>query len=120
MQKEKLTPEALAYAVRFLSLVSLFLPVVGIKVVADGMIRGCGGNFGFAVSTFSDLILRVAFVYILIGVGMGFDGVCRAWEIGWAVGTLIAVAFCIVTFKKLSAPAAEHSGSQTSSPDITV
>lgn len=104
IQKEKLTPEALAYAVRFLSVVSAFLIVVGIKIVADGMVRGCGGNLGFAVSTFSDLILRVALVYALIAAGMGFDGVCWAWAIGWGIGTLIAVAFCIAMFKKLSSP----------------
>ena len=104
VQKEKLTPDALAYAVKFLSLVSLFLPIVGIKIVADGMVRGCGGNLGFAVSTFSDLILRVALVYALIAAGMGFDGVCWAWAIGWAIGTIIAVAFCIATFKKLDRP----------------
>lgn len=108
IQKDKLTPEALGYATRFLSLVSLFIPVVGIKIVADGMVRGCGGNLGFAVSTFSDLILRVALVYILIGAGWGFDGVCWAWAIGWAIGTLIAVAFCIATFKKLSPHAKRH------------
>ena len=104
IQKEKLTPEALAYAVRFLSVVSAFLIVVGIKIVADGMVRGCGGSLGFAVSTFSDLILRVALVYALIAAGMGFDGVCWAWAIGWGIGTLIAVAFCIAMFKKLSSP----------------
>ncbi|MBD5131549.1 MAG: MATE family efflux transporter [Clostridiales bacterium] len=101
VQKDKLTLDALNYAVRFLSIVSLFLPVVGIKVVADGLVRGCGGNLGFAVSTFSDLILRVALVYILIGVGMGFDGVCWAWVIGWAIGTLIAVVFCAFSFRKI-------------------
>mgnify|MGYP005774414903 FL=1 len=38
---------------------------VNVKVVADGTVRGCNGNVGFMVSTFTDLILRVAFVFIL-------------------------------------------------------
>ncbi|MDE6029372.1 MAG: MATE family efflux transporter [Clostridiales bacterium] len=109
VQKEKLTPAALGYAVRFLFLVSLFLPIVGVKIVADGMVRGCGGNLGFAVSTFSDLILRVAFVYILIDVGLGFDGVCWAWAIGWAIGMLIAVAFCAFGMKKMKKSTAAQS-----------
>ncbi len=101
VQKEKLTQDALNYSVRFLSIVSLFLPVVCVKIAADGMVRGCGGNLGFAISTFSDLILRVALVYIFVGSGWGFDGVCWAWAIGWIIGTAIALLFCFFKMRKL-------------------
>lgn len=93
IQKEKLTEAAMAHSVRFLTIVGGFLPLVCVKIVADGAVRGCGGNLGFAISTFSDLILRVALVYILIDAGWGFSGVCWAWVIGWAVGTVIALGF---------------------------
>ena len=46
-------------------IVSCFLPVVCVKIVSDGTVRGTGNNIGFTVNTFSDLILRVALVYIL-------------------------------------------------------
>lgn len=101
VQKEKLTPIAMDYSVMYLRIVSSFIPVVGIKIVADAMVRGCGGNLGFTVSTFSDLILRVAFVYILVGAGWGFAGVCWAWTFGWALGTAIALAFCCLQMRKL-------------------
>ncbi len=93
IQKEKLTEAAMAHSVQFLTIVGSFLPLVCVKIVADGAVRGCGGNLGFAVSTFSDLILRVALVYVLIDAGWGFSGVCWAWVIGWAVGTAIALSF---------------------------
>ena len=101
VQKDKLTPEALGYSVQFLSTVSFFIPVVGVKIVADGFVRGCGGNLGFAVSTFADLILRVAFVYILVAAGWGFAGVCWAWAIGWGIGTAIALAFCFAHMHRI-------------------
>lgn len=101
VQKEKLTPIAMDYSVMYLRIVSSFLPVVGIKIVADATVRGCGGNLGFTVSTFSDLILRVAFVYILVGAGWGFAGVCWAWTFGWALGMAIALAFCYLQMRKL-------------------
>lgn len=97
IQKEKLTETAMAHSVQFLTIVGAFLPMVCLKIVSDGAVRGGGGNFGFAVSTFSDLILRVALVYILIDAGWGFAGVCWAWVIGWAVGTAVGLAFWLST-----------------------
>ncbi len=101
VQKDKLTPVALEYSAMFLRIVCCFLPVVGIKITADGMVRGCGGNLGFTISTFSDLVLRVALVFTLVGVGWGFAGVCWAWTIGWSLGTVIAVVFCYFQMAKL-------------------
>ena len=89
---DKLTADAMAYSCNFIVIVSSFLPVVCVKIVCDGVVRGCGGNLGFTISTFSDLILRVAFVYILVPL-MGFPGVSWAWAIGWALGALVAVGF---------------------------
>ena len=89
---DKLTADALAYSCNFIVIVTSFLPVVCVKIVCDGVVRGCGGNLGFTISTFTDLILRVAFVYILVPF-MGFSGVSWAWAIGWALGALVAVSF---------------------------
>lgn len=93
VQKEKLTPVAIDYSRQFLTIVSGFLPVVAVKIVSDGAVRGCGGNVGFTVSTFTDLILRVVLVYILTSVGWGFSGVCWAWIIGWSVSTVLSIIF---------------------------
>lgn len=90
---DKPTEEAVASSITFLRIVAAFLPTVCMKIVSDGAVRGCGGNLGFTISTFTDLILRVAFVYILVGAGLGFSGVCWAWAIGWVVSMFIAIGF---------------------------
>ncbi|MGN0814384.1 MAG: MATE family efflux transporter [Candidatus Coproplasma sp.] len=92
VEQEKLTVEALECSKQFLVIVSSFLPVVCVKIVSDGVVRGCGGNLGFMISTFVDLILRVVLVYVLVD-PMGFSGVCWAWAIGWSVSMFIAVGF---------------------------
>lgn len=102
IQKDKLTPDAMKYSVQFLTIVSCFLPVVCIKIVSDGAVRGGGGNLGFTISTFADLILRVIFVYVLTDIGWGFSGVCWAWAIGWSISAFIAVAFLLLRLRALN------------------
>ena len=80
-------------SVQFLTIVSCFLPVVCLKIVSDGVLRGCGRNIGFTVSTCIDLALRVAFVYILTACGLGFYGVCYSWAIGWTVSMAVSIVF---------------------------
>ena len=100
IQKEKLTDDALKYSVQFLRIVSCFLPVVCVKIVSDGSVRGSGGNLGFTISTFTDLLLRVIFVYVLTDIGWGFSGVCWAWAFGWSISMFIALAFWLIRIKK--------------------
>ncbi|MDE6867807.1 MAG: MATE family efflux transporter [Clostridia bacterium] len=100
IQKDKLTPDALDYSMQFLVIVSCFLPVVCVKIVADGAVRGCGGNLGFTISTFTDLLLRVILVYVLVGTGWGFKGVCWAWAIGWSISMVIALVFWYLHVRK--------------------
>lgn len=100
IQKEKLTPDALRFSAQFLVIVSCFLPVVCVKIVADGAVRGCGGNLGFTISTFTDLLLRVILVYVLVASGWGFKGVCWAWAIGWSISMFIALVFWYLHVRK--------------------
>ena len=102
IQKDKLTDDAMKYSRQFLIIVSSFLPIVCVKIVADGAVRGCGGNIGFTVSTFTDLVLRVILVYVLTDVGWGFSGVCWAWSIGWSISMFIALLFYFLIVRKLS------------------
>lgn len=101
VQQDKLTEQAMAYSVRYLTIVSCFLPVVCTKIISDGVVRGSGGNLGFTVSTFADLGLRVLLVYVLTDVGWGFDGVCWAWAFGWSISMLIAIGFLLLMLHKL-------------------
>lgn len=101
IQKDKLNDIALGYSVQYLTIVSCFLPVVSVKIVSDSAVRGCGGNLGFTISTFTDLLLRVVLVYVLVACGWGFSGVCWAWAIGWSISAVIAATFWLVMTRKL-------------------
>lgn len=94
------TEEAVNCSVLYLRIVAAFLPAVCVKIVSDGAVRGCGGNLGFTVSTFTDLILRVIFVYVLVG-ALGFAGVGWAWAIGWSVSMFVALLFLLLILRKL-------------------
>lgn len=83
---------ALDTGVQFLRILSPFYFVVAAKLVADGILRGAGAMAQFMVSTFSDLILRVALAAAL-SVPLGATGVWCAWPIGWAIGSALSVFF---------------------------
>lgn len=92
IDKSSITQEAIECSMLYMRIVAAFLPTVCIKIVSDGAVRGCGGNLGFTISTFTDLFLRVAFVYILVE-SLGFAGVCWAWGLGWSVSMFVAIGF---------------------------
>lgn len=92
MPSDEDTVLALATGTEYVRIVAPFYFIVNVKVIADGTVRGCNGNVGFMVSTFIDLILRVAFVFILTPF-WGFSGVAWSWCVGWTLGTAVALTF---------------------------
>ena len=86
---------AVTSGAQFIRIAAFFFFAVNVKVVADGTVRGCNGNVGFMVSTFTDLILRVGFVFILTPL-LGFAGVGWAWAVGWSLGTCVALGFYLM------------------------
>lgn len=71
---------------QFLYIVSPFYLVIPIKIVMDGILRGGERMFAFMSSTFTDLILRVAFAYILtLFTSLGETGIWWSWPIGWII-----------------------------------
>lgn len=83
---------ALQTGVQFLQIVAPFYFVISMKLVTDGLLRGSGALSWFMISTFSDLILRVALGYIL-AVPFGTTGIWMSWPIGWTIGTALSLAF---------------------------
>ncbi len=77
---------------RFLYIVSPFYIVVTLKIITDSVLRAAGDMTPFMISTFSDLILRVALAFIFSSF-LGSVGIWLSWPIGWAVGTIISIAF---------------------------
>ena len=92
MSQEEDYALALQSGIAYVTTIAPFYFIVNIKINADAVVRGCNGNVGFMVSTFSDLILRVVFVFILTSC-LGFAGVGWAWAVGWTLGTAIGLSF---------------------------
>lgn len=83
---------ALEIGKSFLKITSPFYAPIAFKILADGVLRGTGWMKTFMVTTFTDLILRVAFAYILSPV-YGTNGIWYSWPIGWLVCTVMSIIF---------------------------
>lgn len=84
--------EALKIGTSFIRAAAPFYIVLGVKLLADGVLKGAGAMRSFMAATFSDLLLRVALSYILVP-KMGFDGFLWAWPIGWSLAAVMSFCF---------------------------
>ncbi|MBO8435884.1 MAG: MATE family efflux transporter [Spirochaetes bacterium] len=85
--------DAIREGIRFLKIVSPFYALISIKLITDAVLRGSGDMLPFMISTFSDLILRVALAFILSWLLASAVGIWLSWPIGWIVGTVISLIF---------------------------
>lgn len=83
---------AMTTGTQFLYILSPFYFVVSVKLIADGILRGAGLMKQFMVTTFTDLILRVALATAFAG-WFGAVGIWCAWPIGWTIGMILSVLF---------------------------
>lgn len=83
---------ALQTGVVFLKIVSPFYFVISVKLMADGVLRGTGAMKQFMVSTFTDLVLRVALAFVLSG-WFAATGIWLSWPVGWSVAAVMSVIF---------------------------
>lgn len=101
------TETAVQTGILFLRILSPFYVFVSLKIVSDGSLRGAGLMTRFMITTFSDLVLRVALSVLfsrLFPSPFGI-GIWCSWPIGWIISTGISVAFYFASpwRKKLSA-----------------
>ena len=85
----------------FQVIVSWFYPVVAIKIITDGSLRGMGRMGAFMTSTFAYLIIRVVLSFIL-SISFGYIGIWYSWPIGWVIGMAFSVLFYIKADKSKS------------------
>lgn len=83
------TGDMLTVGIQFLWIVAPFWLIVTVKNMCDAVLRGAGDMNEFMATTLIDLILRVAFSYLLAPV-LGFAGIAWAYPIGWIVGTTLS------------------------------
>ena len=92
----------------FLHILSPFYFVVSLKLVTDGILRGCGLMGRFMVATFTDLILRVGIAIVLSSTSLGSTGIWMAWPVGWCIGTVLSLVFYVTAIRKaLAEPVAQ-------------
>ena len=77
-----------------------FLFFMSLKLVTDGILRGCGLMGRFMVATFTDLILRVGMAIVLSGTELGSTGIWLSWPIGWCIGTVLSIVFYATAIRK--------------------
>lgn len=84
--------KAMDTGVEILRILAPFYFVIATKLVADGVLRGCGMMKKFMAATFTDLTLRVVLAKIL-SAPLGTMGIWIAWPIGWTVSTVLSLVF---------------------------
>ena len=89
------TGTAIETGILFLRIVAPFYFVVSLKLVSDGVLRGCSLMVQFMAATFADLILRVALSVGLSATSLGSTGIWLSWPIGWVIGTGLSLLFCL-------------------------
>lgn len=86
--------------VHFLQVVAPFYFAVALKLSADAILRGGRRVVAFMITTFSDLILRVAFAFILCP-PLGATGIWLSWPVGWMTSGIISLVFYIIYIRRL-------------------
>ena len=107
------TGTAIETGILFLRIVAPFYFVVSLKLVSDGMLRGCSLMVQFMAATFADLILRVALSVALSATALGSTGIWLSWPIGWAIGTGLSLYFCLRALGRAKRAAAIPEAAET-------
>ena len=77
---------------KFLLITSPFYPIIAIKFVSDGILRGAGLMLQFMISTLTDFLLRVILAFIL-SIPFGAEGIWLAWPVGWSIAVVRSYVF---------------------------
>lgn len=92
--------EAVISGSRFLKTVAPFYPLIGIKLICDGILRGVGKMKLFMVATFTDLILRVILAFAFSPI-WGYQGIWTSWPVGWLAANVLSLIFYFSVINKL-------------------
>lgn len=92
--------EAVNVGTKFILIVAPFYVFISVKLIADGILRGANRMGFFMISTFVDLIIRVAFSAVFAKT-IGINGIWWSWPIGWLIALLISLVLYSLTIKGL-------------------
>ncbi|MDE6732234.1 MAG: MATE family efflux transporter [Oscillospiraceae bacterium] len=94
------TEAAAAAGTHFLNVVAPFYFSVALKITCDSALRGGRRVRAFMVTTFSDLILRVAFAFILKP-SYGATGIWLSWPVGWVLSGALSFILYMMFARRL-------------------
>lgn len=94
--------EIIRIGAEYIYIVFPFYLFVSVKVTFDGFLKGAGDMRSFMLSTFSDLLLRVGFSFLLVYVAKTYLGIWWSWPIGWVIAMFVGIAcYLSLRWKKL-------------------
>lgn len=96
---ENSTALSIQTGIDFLAIVSPGYFLISCKMVFDGLLRGCEKMVLFMISTFVDLILKVALAFVLSEL-KGETGVWYANPVSWIFGCTLSIIFAVTVLKK--------------------
>lgn len=85
----------------FMMVVAPFYAAVALKLTGDAILRGGRRVGAFMVTTFSDLILRVVFAFILKP-HFGATGIWLSWPVGWVISGVISISLYLLFIRGLN------------------
>ncbi|MBO5007168.1 MAG: MATE family efflux transporter [Clostridia bacterium] len=88
---DDLTPAALETGIGYMSFMSWFYVLIGLKMAMDGVLRGAGDMFMFTVANLANLALRVILAVTLAPI-FGVAFVWYAVPVGWLLNFSLAFA----------------------------
>ncbi len=88
---DELTPSALETGVGYMSFMSWFYVLIGLKMAMDGVLRGAGDMFMFTVANLANLALRVILAVTLAPI-FGVAFIWYAVPVGWLLNFSLAFA----------------------------
>lgn len=91
---KNMNKESRKYANMLLIPVSPIMIILAVKMCGDCILRGSGGVGYFFVSTFIDLVIRVAFSYIFAP-KYGVSGIAAGFMVGWIVSAILSIVFVL-------------------------
>lgn len=94
------TEAAAEAGTHFLMVVAPFYFSVALKIACDSALRGGRRVAAFMVTTFSDLILRVMFAFILKP-DFGATGIWLSWPVGWVLSGILSIGLYFAFVRRL-------------------
>ncbi len=85
--------DAAAVGAGYMMIVSAGYAVMAVLMIHNGILRGAGYMVGFTSATLLDLVIRVAFSYLLAGWTGSYEAIWWAIPLGWAVAAVLSVCF---------------------------